>query len=154
MDLKSAEVVNALRVFDLCYDPYVVSAVEIEEISDGDNIVCGANEGRGNEINVKLDTELKIVLVALAEEGNIQVNVGDVDSLSVCELAACDDLAYDLAFAYFGYAKLDLAVVYENFLSYADLLRELVVGDAYLFVAAGAIFIGAERERLTFNESG
>ena len=74
------EVVDALSVLDLGYDLDVL-AVLTKDLTDGLDILSTADEGSKDHVNIILDTKSEIVLIFFGQGGQIDVGVGEVDTL-------------------------------------------------------------------------
>lgn len=89
------EVVDTLLVLDLG-DDLDVLAVLAENLTDGLDVVTGANEGSEDHVDAVLDTETEIGLVLLGESGKIDIGLGKVDTLLGRDLAVVDGLGADV----------------------------------------------------------
>ena len=123
------EVADTLYVFNLGYDPYIVSAVEIDELTKRDYVLCRANEGSRDEIYFHFYTEENVSLICGAHIGHIERNVGDVDTLVSLDDASLDHLTDDLLFGGLLDAKNDHSVVHKHLLTLGKLGGQILIGN-------------------------
>ena len=88
------EVVDTLLVLDLG-DNLDVLAVLAEDLTDGRDVAAAADEGGEDHVNLVLDTKPEIGLVLLGERGEIDVGLGQVDTLLGGDLAVVYALALE-----------------------------------------------------------
>lgn len=83
------EVDDSLLVLDLD-DDLDVGSLGSEDLSDGEHIVGGSDEGGKDHVDSVLDSELEVLLVLLRERGQVDGGLGEVDSLSRAERSGVD----------------------------------------------------------------
>ena len=131
----AVDVIDALAVLDLG-DDADVGVILVQQVADVVDVLCGADEGSGDEIEALLDAEDDVVAVALAQVGHGQVDAGDIDALLGLDLAAVEHFADDVGVRDALDGQLDEAVVQHDGAALVDVLGQVLVGD-------GADLLGA-----------
>ena len=145
------EFLHALGVFDLGDDADALAAVGVEERTHINDVLRPAGKRGGDVIDVLLNAEEKIALVALGEERHIEPCAGDVHALLAFHRAAVHNGAADLGVGRLLHVEGKLAVVHEQHIAALHVGRKLGIVHKALFGAAGR-FHGGEGIRLPGND--
>ena len=123
------EVLDALGVLDLGQDADVVAAVVVQIVAHGDDVIGGAHEGGGDIVYVHLHAEAEVGHIPLVEVGEIQVDTGDIDALTVGNGAARDHGADHVGVGQLLDGQLQTAVVDQHAVALLQLGGEIGIGD-------------------------
>jgi hypothetical protein len=82
------------------------------------DVGCVSNKGQSYHVGTKLDCPPEVLLVFIRQSCNVYGNARKVYSLVVGELASDFNLSDDSCCRYFGSAKTDFAIVYEQSIAY------------------------------------
>ena len=145
------KLLNALGVLNLCDDADALTAVGVEERAHINDVLRAARERGGNIVNVLLDAEEKIALVALGEKRHIEPRTGDVHTLLALHHAAVYNGAANLGVGRLFHAEGEIAVVHEKRIAALHVGGQLGIVHETLFGGAGR-FHGGEGVCLTGND--
>ena len=142
---------NALGVLNLCDDADALAAMGVEERAHINDVLRAARERGGNIVNVLLDAEEKIALVALGEKRHVEPRAGDVHALLTFHHAAVHNGAADLGVGRLLHAEGELAVIHQEHIAALHVGGQLGIVHEALFGGAGR-FHGGEGVCLTGND--
>jgi hypothetical protein len=129
------KVLDTLVVLDLA-DNLDVLALLAQNLADITDILSTADEGGKDDIDVVLDTKEKIILVLLGEGGQIDISLGEVDTLARADLAVVDSLDLDVGAVDLEDPEGENTVVDIDDLAGGDDLGEVLVVDIHVVSCA------------------
>lgn len=145
------KVVDSLLVLNLG-DDLDVLALLTEHLTDSGDVLCATNKRGKDHVHVVLDTKFQIGLVLFAQSGEIDVCLGQVDTLLAADLAVVDRLALQcLVVHHLQHLESEHTVVDVDgaalFNDLGDVLvvdvHVLVVGSGSILVVCGDVDLGA-----------
>ena len=142
---------DALGVLDLRNDADALTAVGVEERAHINDVLRAARERSRDVIDVLLDAEKKVALVALGEERHVEPRTGDVHALLALHHAAVHNGAADLGVGRLLHAEGELAVIHQEHIAALHVGGQLGIVHEALFGGAGR-FHGGEGVCLTGND--
>ncbi|KAI7180396.1 Pyruvate [Hortaea werneckii] len=137
-DLENlVEVVNTLLVLDLGNDLDVL-ALLAEDLTDGQDVLLATNEGGEDHVHVVLDTEAQVGPVLLGQRRQVDVGLGEVDTLLAADLAVVDGTALQgLLVGHLEHLEGEDAVVDVDGPARSNDLGDVLVVDVHVLVVTG-----------------
>ena len=108
-----------------------MSAVVVQIVAHGDDVFGRAHEGGRDVVHVVLHAKAEIRHVGLGQVGNVQMDVGNIDTLAVGKLAARNHRADHVGLGQLRDVQLQTAVVDEDAVTHLELGGKIGVGHGY-----------------------
>ena len=131
--------VNARTVFYLGDDVNVVTAVIVEELTQGSYIIFSGNKRCGYEIHSVFDTEQQILLILFTQIFALQNMIWEIHTLAVRHFSAHDHFTVDRIVADAGNFEREQTIVHKDRITDIHLVCEVLVADRNTFIRSDTL---------------